>query len=165
MDTNIKIETNSPNAWPYVVAGSVIGGALGYLLVTETGQKLRRGVTHPDEMSGNIEDARTFLKTKTRMVTDQVHKLLQKAKHGIEEGQRAYGQAGQRLHSQTHEFHGKTVENVNRTAVMIEQDIVHPIVELGALLRGLRHGFEAVVGKERKTDRAEDVSDVDRLVA
>ena len=120
MDTNMNTKTNSPHAWPYVIAGSIIGGALGYLYVTETGQKVRRSVTHPDEMAGNIEDARTFLENKTRMVTDQVHNLLQKAKHGIEEGQHAYEKAGQRMHSQTHEFHGKTVQNKNRTAVTIE---------------------------------------------
>jgi hypothetical protein len=165
MDTNMNIKTNSPHAWPYVIAGSVIGGALGYLFVTDAGQKLRRGVTHPDEMADNIEDARTFLQQKTKMVTDQVHNLLGKAKHGIEQGQRAYEESGRRLHSQTHEFHGKTVENVNRTAVAIEQDVVHPIVELGALLRGIEHGVRTVMGKQKKTYGTEDVSDDSRLAA
>jgi len=165
MDTNMNTKTNSPHAWPYVIAGSIIGGALGYLYVTETGQKVRRSVTHPDEMAGNIEDAGTYLQSKTRMVTDQLHNVLQKAKHGIDEGQSAYEEAGQRLHSRTHEFHGKTVENVNRTAVAIEQDVVHPLVELGAVLRGIQHGIRTVLGGERKTYRGEDVPDEDRLAA
>ena len=165
MDPNMNIKTNSPRAWPYVIAGSVIGGALGYLFVTETGQKIRHGVTHPDEMAGNIEDARTFLENKTRIVTDQVHNVLQKAKHGIEEDQHAYEKAGQRMHSQTHEFHGKTVQNMNRTAVTIEQNVVHPAVELGALLRGIERGIRTVLGKEPKTYQTEEVSDEDRLAA
>src|SRR5215469_7147937 len=150
MDTNMDIKTNSPRAWPYVIAGSVIGGAFGYLFVTEPGRRFRRGVTHPDEMAGNIENARTFLEKKTQMVTDRVHNILHKAKHGIEQGQRAYEEADRRLHSRTHEFHGKTVENMNRTAVTIEQDVVHPIVEMGALLRGIEHGIRSVLGNERK---------------
>jgi hypothetical protein len=133
--------------------------------VTDTGQKIRRGITHPDEMKDNIEDARTYLQEKGRMVTDQVQNLLQRAKHGIEQGQRAYEEAGQRLHSRTHEFHGKTVENMNQTAVTIEQDVVHPMVELGAILRGIQHGIRTVLGKERKTYPAEDVSDESRLAA
>ena len=148
MDTNMK--RNSPYAWPYVIAGSVIGGAVGYLFMTEPGRKFRRGLTHPDEMADNIENARTFVQNKTQMLTDQVHNVLQKAKHGIEEGQRAYEEAGHRFHSRTHEFHGKTVENMNRTAVTIEQDVLHPICELGALFRGIEHGFRTVLGKERK---------------
>jgi hypothetical protein len=83
-------KANSPHAWPYVIAGSLIGGAVGFLFVTETGQKIRRGITHPDEMAGNIEDARAFLANKTRRVTDQVHNVLQKAKYGLDEGERAY---------------------------------------------------------------------------
>jgi ElaB/YqjD/DUF883 family membrane-anchored ribosome-binding protein len=143
----------------------VIGGALGYLFVTETGQKIRRVVTHPDEMADNIESARTFLQSKTRMVTDQVHDVLQRANQGLEEGQRSYEKAGERLHSRTREFHGKTVENMNRTAVAIEQDIVSPIVELGALLRGIQRGIQTVLGRERKRYQAEDIPDKDRLAA
>jgi hypothetical protein len=151
MDTNINIKTNSPHAWPSVIAGSLIGGALGYLFVTKPGRKFRRGVTHPDEMAGNIEEAHTFLESKTRMLTDQVHNILQKAKHGIEEGARAYHEAGQRFHSKAHEFHGKTAQNLNRTAVTIEQDVIHPICELGALYRGIERGIRTVLHKDRKT--------------
>jgi hypothetical protein len=144
---------NSPHAWPYVIAGSVTGGALGYLFGTETGQKIRRGFTHPDEMLSNIKDARTLLESKTRPVADEVHEVMQKAKHGIEKGQRAYEETSYRLHSQTHAFHGKTVENINRTAVVIEQNVVHPIVELGALVRGIEHGLRTFLVKERKRPR------------
>ena len=150
MDTNMNTKTNSPHALPYVIAGSVIGGVLGYLFVTEAGQKIRRGVTHPDEMADNIEDARTFLENKTRMLTDQVHNVLQKAKHGIEEGQLAYQDAGQRYQTRVHELQGKTVENVNRTAVTIEHGVLDPIVELGALYRGIERGVRIVLGKERR---------------
>jgi hypothetical protein len=148
MDTDMK--RNGSNVWPYVIAGSAIGGVVGYLFMTESGRRVRHAVTHPDELADNIEEARTFIETRARQVTDQVHNVLQKAKHGIEEGQLAYHDAGQRYQTRAHEFQGKTVENVNRTAVTIEHGVLNPICELGALYRGIERGIRIVLGKERR---------------
>src|SRR5689334_21668913 len=137
MSTNMNRERNNSSVWLYVAAGSVIGGAAGYLLGSGSGEKIRHAVTHPDELPDNIEEARKFLETKSRMVTDQVHKLVEKAKHSFEEGKRTYYEAGERLHSRVHDVQGKTVETTNRTVVTIEQQVMHPIAELGALYRGI----------------------------
>jgi hypothetical protein len=153
MDTTMNIKRDSSNVWPYVIVGSAIGGAVGYLFKTESGRKIRHAVTHPDELVDNIEEARTFLETKTRMVTDQVHNVLQKAKHGIEQGERAYHEAGQRYQTRVHDLQGKTVENVNRTAVTIEHEVLDPIVEVGALYRGIEHGIRTLLGKKPRTLR------------
>jgi gas vesicle protein len=150
MDTTMNMKRDSSNVWPYVIAGSAIGGALGYLFMTESGRKIRHAVTHPDELVDNIEEARTFLETKTRMVTDQVHNVLQKAKHSIEQGEHVYREAGQRYQTKVHELQGKTVDNVNRTATTIEHEVLDPIVELGALYRGIEHGIRTILGKESK---------------
>jgi gas vesicle protein len=160
MDTTMNIKRDSSNVWPYVIAGSAIGGAVGYLFMTGSGRKIRHAITHPDELADNVEEARTFIETKTRMVTDQVHNVLQKAKHGIEEGQAAYQEAGQRYQSRVRELQGKsgefatnvhkTVDNVKSTAVSIEHDVLDPIVELGALYRGIERGIRTLLGKEPK---------------
>ena len=150
MDTPMNMKRDGSNVWPYVIAGSAIGGVIGYLFMTESGRRVRHAVSHPDELADNIEEARTFIETKARQVTDQVHNVLQKAKHGIEEGQLAYQDAGQRYQTRVHELQGKTVENVNRTAVTIERGVLDPIVELGALYRGIERGVRTVLGKERK---------------
>jgi hypothetical protein len=153
MDTTMNMKRDSSNIWPYVIAGSAIGGAIGYLFMTDSGRKVRHAITHPDELVDNIEDARTFLETKTRMVTDQVHNVIQKAKHGIDEGERAYQEAGRRYQTRVHELQGKTVDNVNRTAVTIEHEVLDPIVELGALYRGIEHGIKTLLGKQPRTLR------------
>jgi gas vesicle protein len=160
MDTTMNMKRNSSNVWPYVIAGSAIGGAVGYLFMSESGRKIRHAITHPDELADNIEEARTFIETKTRMVTDQVHNVLQKAKHGIEQGQAAYQEAGQHYQTRVQELQGKsgefatnvhkTVDNVNRTAVSIEHEVLHPVVELGALYRGIERGIRTMLGKETK---------------
>jgi hypothetical protein len=153
MDTTMNMKRDSSNIWPYVIAGSAIGGAIGYLFMTDSGRKVRHAIAHPDELVDNIEDARTFLETKTRMVTDQVHNVIQKAKHGIEEGERTYKEAGRRYQARVHELQGKTVDNVNRTAVTIEHEVLDPIVELGALYRGIEHGIRTLLGKQSRTLR------------
>jgi hypothetical protein len=144
------MKRNGSNVWPYVIVGSAIGGVVGYLFMTESGRKVRHTITHPDELADNLEDARTFIETRSRKLTDQVHTVLRKAKHGIEEGQLAYQDAGLRYQTRVHELQGKTVENVNRTAVTIEHGVLDPIVELGALYRGIERGIRALLGKESK---------------
>jgi gas vesicle protein len=160
METSMNIKTSGSNVWPYVIAGSAIGGVVGYLFMSESGRKIRHSVTHPDELAGNLDEARTFIESKTRMVTDQVHSVLQKAKQGIEEGERAYHEAEERFQTRVRELQGrsgdvatnvhKTVDNVKSTAVTIEHDLLDPIVELGALYRGIERGIRSVFGNKDK---------------
>ena len=156
----MNMKTDGSNVWPYVIAGSAIGGALGYLFMTESGQKIRRTITHPDELAENLEEMRGFIESKARLVTDQVHGVLNRAKEGIEEGERAYHEAEQTFQSRVHQLQGKSgeitsdvhkaVDNVNRTAVTIEESVLDPIVELGALYKGIERGIRTVFGKNPK---------------
>jgi hypothetical protein len=153
----MKIKTNDSSVWPYVIVGSAVGGAIGYLFGSESGRKIRHSLTHPDEMADNLEDARDFIESKARIVTDRVHVVLNKAKHGIQEGERAYHEAGQNLHSRVSDLHGKhsditsgvhkAVDNMNRTAVELENSILNPICEMGALYSGIQRGIRALFGK------------------
>jgi len=152
----MEMKTNSSNVWPYVIAGSAIGGAIGYLFMTESGRKIRRVVTHPDELADNIEDARSFVESKAKIVTGQVRNVLDRAKEGLDQGQRAYREAEQGYQVQMRQLEGKnneitssvhrTVDNVNRTAVTVEKSVLDPIYELGALYRGIETGIRAVFG-------------------
>jgi gas vesicle protein len=153
MDTTMNIKRDSSNVWPYVIAGSAIGGAVGYLFMTESGRKIRHAVTHPNELADNLEEARTFVENKSRIVADRIHNALQKARHSIEEGQRAYDESDQRYKSRVHEVQGKTVDTLNRTAVTIEQDVMHRICELGALYRAIERGLQTLRSEERETVR------------
>ena len=71
------MKRKSSNVWPYVIAGSAIGGAVGYLFMTESGKKIRHTVTHPDELADAIEDARSFIESKAKMVTSQVRGAME----------------------------------------------------------------------------------------
>ena len=142
--------------WPYVIVGSAIGGVVGYLLLTESGRKVRHAVTHPDELADSLEEAGSFIESHAKMVTGQVRSVIDKAKLGLDEGQRAYREAEQDYHSQLRQLEGKnneiastvhkTVDNVSRTAYTLEESVLDPILELGALYRGLERGLRALFG-------------------
>jgi gas vesicle protein len=153
----MKIKTNNSSIWPYVIAGSAVGGAVGFLLASESGRKIRHSITHPDEFADNLDDARDFIESKARIVTDRVHVVLNKAKYGIQEGERAYREAGENFQSKVHDFQGKhgnitsgvhkAVDNMNRTAVNLENSILDPIIEMGALYTGIERAIRALFGK------------------
>lgn len=154
----MDMKSNASNVWPYVIAGSAIGGAVGFLLMTESGRKVRHAVTHPDELANTIEDARSFIESQAKMVTGQVRSVVDKAKSGLDEGQRAYREAEQGYMAQLRQIEGKnneiitnvhkTVDNVSRTAYTVEESVLDPIFELGALYRGFERGIRAVFGSK-----------------
>src|SRR5881398_1835493 len=142
VEGTMDMQRNSSSIWPYVIAGSAIGGAVGYLVMSDSGKKIRHTVTHPDELADAVEDARSFIESKAKVVTGQVRGALDKAKMGLEEGERAYRAAEQGYQSQLRRLEGKnneiastvhkTVDNVNRTAYTVEQSIMDPLFELAA---------------------------------
>ena len=107
MDNTTNMRRDGSNVWPYVVGGAAIGGALGYLFMTESGRKVRYAITHPDELAENLDDAGNFIQRKARVVTDQVHGFIGKAKRSIEEGQYAYREAGQHYRSRVRQVENK----------------------------------------------------------
>src|SRR5215471_3116091 len=161
METNPNMKTNGSNVWPYVIVGSAIGGAVGYLFMTESGKKIRHAKAHPDELAGNLEEARDFIEQKAKVVTDQVHGVLNKAKHSIEEGERAYREAEISFHSRARQMEGKsdeiasnvhkTVDNMKSTAVTLEQSVLDPIFEMAALYKGVERGIRTILGKTGPT--------------
>jgi len=155
----MDMKTNGSSVWPYVVLGSAIGGAVGYLVMTESGRKIGHSLTHPDELANDIEGARDFIQRKARVVTDQVHGVLNKAKSSIEAGERAYrdaeisfqGQVNEVFQDKSDEFASnvhKTVDTVKSSAVTIEKSVLDPIVELGALVKGVERGIRTLLGKD-----------------
>ena len=84
------------------------------------------------------------------------HGALNKAKYAIEEGQLAYHEAEhhyqsrfRQIQSKNNQIAGnvhKAVDNLNRTALTVEQSVMDPMSELAALYRGLERGIRAVFG-------------------
>ena len=157
MGNSTNVKTKGSNVWPYVIAGSAIGGAVGYLFMTESGRKFRHVVTHPDELASNLDEARSFVERKARVVTDQVHGVIDKARQSIAEGERGYQEAGEQYRSQVRRIENKnneiasgvhnTVDEMTRTASTIEGSVLDPICEMGAVVRGVERGIRSLFGK------------------
>src|SRR5439155_9094713 len=95
-----KMGRNGSNIWPYVIVGSAVGGAVGYLFMTESGRRIRRTIANPEELSGKLEDARLFLERKSTEISDQVRSAVNKAKQSMEAGQQAFREAELNYRSQ-----------------------------------------------------------------
>jgi hypothetical protein len=167
MKSNGKMTGNGSDIWPYIIVGSAIGGVAAYLIVTDSGRKIRHAVAHPDDLAGNLEEARDFIQRKAQFVSEQVHGAIAKAKLGIDEGERAYHEAERRFQLRAQQIEGKneqiaasvhqTVDNVSRTAVTVERSVLDPICELGALYRGIERGVRAIWGKSGPTPAYRDI--------
>lgn len=149
------MQTQTSIKVPYVILGSAIGGVAGYLFMTQSGRKVRQQI-----MSGQkIEDARRFIEKKGSAITGQVRNVLDKAKESISAGQHAYDEAEQSYRAQFQKIQGKnneiasnvhkTVDNWNRTAVTVEQTVLDPLYEAGALFRGISRGVRTFFGNSR----------------
>src|SRR5262245_13956867 len=145
------MKRNSSSLWPYVIVGSAVGGAVVYLWRTESCRKIRQSLTHPDELVDNLEDVRSVVDEKARVFTGRVHDLIQTAKRSIEEGERAYHEAERGYRSRARQIEAKnneiaskvhnTVDKMSQTAVNIEESVLDPFCEVGALVQGVQRGI------------------------
>ena len=67
MKNNGKMTGNGSDIWPYIIVGSAIGGVAAYLIVTDSGRKIRHAVTHPDDLASNLEEAKDFIQKRPRI--------------------------------------------------------------------------------------------------
>src|SRR5438552_1714629 len=147
--------SNASTMWPYIVVGSAVGGAVTYLFMTESGRKVRHALANPDEMADNIDDVRMFVEKKARVVTGRVRTVLDKAKEGMEAGQRAFDEASRGYRTNMQKIQGKNdqiaetvhknVDNLNKTASAVEETLLDPLYEVGALYRGIQRGVQTVL--------------------
>jgi len=150
------VTSKASKMWPYVLVGSAVGGALGYLFTTDSGKKVRHAITHPDEITENIDEVRGVIEEKARMVTSRVRTVLDKAKEGMEAGQRAFNEATQSYRTNMQKIQGKNdeiastahknIDNLNKTASAVEGAVLDPLYEAGAMYRGIQRGLRTAFG-------------------
>lgn len=143
---------NNSNKLPYVIVGSAVGGAIGYLFMTQSGTKLRQSIMENGTraLPEKIEGAREFLERKGKVITDKVHGVLDRAKESMQAGQQAYQEAEQNYQSQLRTIQGrntdiasnvhKTVDELSHTASAVEKSFLDPVYEFVALARGVDRG-------------------------
>jgi len=151
--------TNTSSKVPYIIAGSAIGGAIGYFLMTDAGARLRRDIRTGGAgvLPDKIDEARCFLEKKGRVVTDQVRNVLNRAKDSMEAGQEAYEQAGEKYQSMLQGIKTrntdiastvqKSIDGLSQTASTAQQSVLDPVYEVIALAKAFDRGVRRFIGK------------------
>ena len=138
------------NKVPYVVAGSVIGGAAALLLFTDSGRRVRTSIRNMDANSipNKIEELREMLDRRTRDVNRKIDALKGRVAGSYEEGRRAFGESGEtaehklrRLEEQNGRVVAsihRSIDELNRTLFTFERSVLSPLFQTMALIRGVR---------------------------
>jgi len=163
------MKTGKSKMMPYVLAGSAIGGAIGYLFMTDSGRRVRQSMS-PSEFPRKVDDARSFIESKSQTLTRQLRDVLDRAKESVNAGQRAYNEAGESYRSNLRTFKGKnvgiadnvhqTVDNLARTADTVEENLLDPLYEITALYRGVDRGIRSFLNWNKNTPSTEVPSTV-----
>jgi vacuolar-type H+-ATPase subunit I/STV1 len=151
------MKRNASSMLPYIIAGSAVGGAIGYLFMTESGRRVRQSIRHPEDLPEKVEEAREFVEKKAQVVAGRVRDMLERAKQAMETGERAFREAEQSYRSQLRDLETKnteiaatvhkTVDNLKTTAYRVEESILDPLYEAGALYRGIERGIRVFLGR------------------
>jgi hypothetical protein len=125
--------------------------------MTRAGRKVRRALANPDEMADNVDRMRVFIERKAETVTGHVRRVVERAKEGLEAGQRAFDEtsAGDRTNMRRMEAKNnevassvhKTVDNLSRTAYTVEQSLLDPLYEARAMYRGVERALRTMLGR------------------
>src|SRR5262249_34540129 len=132
--------------------------AIGFLFMTESGRRVRESIRHPEDLPEKVDEAREFVERKAQIVAGRVRDMLERAKHAMENGERAFREAELSYRSQLRGLETKNteiaanvhkaVDNLKTTAYRVEESILDPLYEAGALYRGIARGIRVFLGRQ-----------------
>ena len=161
---------------PYLLAAGAIGGAVGFLFLTKSGQRLRESVFNMEAGStipDKIEDARLFVEKRGREVGNRLKQVVDRVKDSFDEGKRVYEQGsvdfqrrmtvldrnGADVVSNVH----RAIDDFNKTIHEIESSLLEPMYQAGAIVKAVDGGVRRLTRRERRrifgdTAREEDTA-------
>jgi len=144
------------NKVTYVVAGSLIGGAVGYLFLTESGRKARRSLRDfdPKTIPNKLEDLRGAIERGGRDVTRRVETARHRVLDSFEAGRRAYVSSDTRMESQLRRMESvnnevlaglhRGVDELGKTVYSFEKSILGTVYETLSLLQAVKQGVNTL---------------------
>jgi hypothetical protein len=162
--------------WPFIVAGTAVGGVVGYLFLTDSGRRARTSLRSFDAntIPNKLEQLRSMIDNRGGSVTGKVQGVLDQAKgmvtqHRdsflgcISEGRRAYDQAGTDFHDKVRTLETKnqeitagihrSVDSLMQTVLSFQQNIINPLIEFGSLAKGVEKSVRSLVNEYRPKDQ------------
>jgi hypothetical protein len=146
---------NNSKKMPYLLAAGAIGGAVGYLFFTDSGRRVvdnisRLRVEKTARIPEKIEDLRGFIANRGKDVTGVVRTVVDRVKGSVATGQQAYNEAGGIYQNQVDKLHRsneevvanlhRAVDNLGRLMHTAQETFLHPLYEMGAIVRGVDRG-------------------------
>jgi hypothetical protein len=162
--SNYHDESSGSRRLPYILAGSAIGGVIGFLFTTDRGKHFLRSARNMNagDLQRKIEESRHYIEGKSRAVTERVHNVFERAQNALESGRQAYDNSMTDAGSPIKALENKndsivrtahnTVDNMSRTVKSFGDSLVEPICELNALMRAVRSSLRSISRKDRESD-------------
>ncbi|MBI4473323.1 MAG: YtxH domain-containing protein [Acidobacteria bacterium] len=150
--------TKTSNKLPYIVAGSAVGGAIGYLFMTESGVRFRQSLVERGTaaLPEKIEEGRRYLENKSKVVADKLDGVLDRAKESMDVGRRAYDEANEHYQATLNKIQSrnteiasnvhKSVDTLAETAASTQKSFLDPVYETLALVTGINRGLRRLLG-------------------
>jgi hypothetical protein len=144
------------NKATYVIAGSLIGGAVGYFFLTESGRKTMRSVRDfdPRMIPNKIEELRGAIERGGRDITRRVETARHRVLDSFETGRQAYVSADTRMESQLRRLESvnsevvggihRAVDELGKTIYSLEKSVVAPVYETLSLVEAVKRGVNAL---------------------
>ena len=164
--------TMKSNKVPYVVAGSVIGGAAAFLLFTDSGRRMRTSIRNMDAncIPNKIGEFREMLDRRTQDVNRKIDALKGRVSGSVEAGRRAFGESGEtaeyklrRLEEQNGRVVAsvhRSIDELNRTLYTFERSVLNPLYQAMALIRGVRTSVGSLKSGKRERSFGEQYDPV-----
>jgi hypothetical protein len=140
----------------YVVAGSLIGGAVGYFFLTESGRKAMRSVRDfdPKTIPHKLEDLRGAIERRGQDINRRVETARHRVLDSFEAGRKAYVSADTRMESQLRRVESinnevvggihRAVDELGKTVYAFEKSILSPVYETISLVEAVKQGVHAL---------------------
>jgi len=144
------------NKAKYVIAGSLIGGAVGYFFLTESGRKTMRSVRDfdPKTIPNKLEDLRGAIERGGRDITRRVESARHRVLESFESGRQAYVSADTRMESQLRRVESvnnevvggihRAVDELGKTIFSLEKSVIAPLYETLSLVEAVKRGVTAL---------------------
>jgi hypothetical protein len=152
---------NDSNKLPYLLAAGAIGGAVGYLFLTESGQRVRQSIFNAESGSAipdKIEEARTYVERRGKQAGDCLKSFVDRVKESVDEGRRVYERGsvdfqhrmdvmdrnGAEVVANVHH----AIDRFNQTIHNVEASLLEPMYQAGAMAKAVDTGVRRLLHRD-----------------
>ena len=152
---------NDSNKLPYLLAAGAIGGAVGYLFLTESGQRVRQSIFNAETGSAipdKIEEARSYVERRGKEAGDRLQSFVDRVKESVEEGRRVYERGsvdfqhrmdlmdrnGAQVVANVHH----AIDRFNQTIHNVEASVLEPMYQAGAMAKAVDSGVRRLFRRD-----------------